>query len=165
MSGDSIKPIGETINNSRGCEHVTTLVGINRVCLSSLNCMATIREIVIDCSDADAMATFWAAALEFEYVGAAGSYRALNDPSGGPKLIIQEVDEPKLVKNRVHFDLEAVDIRSEARRMEALGAVLLNDRRPIQEHKTQWMVLADPSRCNTVSDAFNADTSVLQIVV
>jgi predicted enzyme related to lactoylglutathione lyase len=90
------------------------------------------------------MATFWAGALEFEYVGAAGSYRALNDPSGGPKLIIQQVDEPKLVKNRVHFDLEAVDIRAEARRMEALGAVLLNDRRPIQEHKTQWMVLADP---------------------
>ena len=121
-----------------------TLVGIVGVCLSSLAAMATIREIVIDCSDADAMATFWAGALEFEYVGAAGTYRALTDPAGGPKLIIQEVDEPKLVKNRVHFDLEAVDIRAEARRMEALGAVLLNDRRPIQEHKTQWMVLADP---------------------
>jgi len=33
-----------------------TLVGINRVCLSSLKRMATIREIVIDCSVADAMA-------------------------------------------------------------------------------------------------------------
>jgi hypothetical protein len=28
--------------------------------------------------------------------------------------------------------------------LEALGAVLLNDRRPIQEHRTQWMVLSDP---------------------
>ena len=36
-----------------------TLVGIVCVCLSSLGYMATIREIVIDCSDADAMATFW----------------------------------------------------------------------------------------------------------
>lgn len=59
-------------------------------------------------------------------------------------LIIQEVSETKSTKNRVHFDLEAVDIRTEARRLEGLGAVLLNDRRPIQEHSTQWMVLADP---------------------
>ena len=106
--------------------------------------MPTIREIVIDCNDADSLATFWAGALGFELQGSAGSYRALKDPSGGPKLILQEVDEPKAAKNRVHFDLEAVDIRAEARRIEALGAVLLNDRQPIQEHKTQWMVLADP---------------------
>ena len=87
--------------------------------------MPTIREIVIDCNDADSLATFWAGALGFELQGAAGSYRALKDPYGGPKLILQEVEEPKAVKNRVHFDLEAVDIRAEARRIEALGAVLL----------------------------------------
>ena len=99
---------------------------------------------MIDCQDADAMAKFWAAALGFTFLGAAGSYRALEDPSGGPKLIIQEVPEKKTQKNRVHFDLEALDIRAEALRLEALGAVLLNDRRPIQEHRTQWMVLSDP---------------------
>ena len=49
--------------------------------------MATIREIVIDCKDADAMAKFWAEALGFTFLGAAGSYRALEDPSGGPKLL------------------------------------------------------------------------------
>ncbi len=106
--------------------------------------MATIREIVIDCKDADAMAKFWAEALGFNFLGAAGSYRALEDPTGGPKLIIQEVPEEKTQKNRVHFDLEAVDIRAEALRLEALGAILLNDRKPIQEHRTQWMVLCDP---------------------
>jgi hypothetical protein len=38
-----------------------TLVGIICVRLSSHDRLATIREIVIDCSDADAMDTFWAA--------------------------------------------------------------------------------------------------------
>jgi predicted enzyme related to lactoylglutathione lyase len=106
--------------------------------------MPSIREIVIDCNHADSLAEFWAAALGFELLGAAGAYRALKDPAGGPMLIIQEVTEEKTIKNRVHFDLEAEDIRAEARRLEGLGAVLLNDRRPIQEHKTQWMVLVDP---------------------
>ena len=106
--------------------------------------MPSIREIVIDCNHADSLAKFWAAALEFEILGAAGAYRALKDPKGGPMLIIQEVGEKKTIKNRVHFDLESLDIRAEARRLEALGATILNDRCPIQEHSTQWMVLADP---------------------
>lgn len=106
--------------------------------------MPSIREIVIDCNHADSLAEFWAAALQFELLGTAGAYRALKDPAGGPMLIIQEVVEEKTIKNRVHFDLEALDIRAEARRLEALGATLLNERCPIQEHSTQWMVLADP---------------------
>ena len=106
--------------------------------------MAALREIVLDCVDADALAAFWAEALGYENLGRAGAYVALKDPAGGPMLILQEVDEAKVVKNRVHFDLEAVDIRDEARRLEALGATLLNERSPIQEHRTQWMVLLDP---------------------
>lgn len=106
--------------------------------------MAALREIVLDCSDATALAEFWGPVLGYENLGRAGSYVALRDPNGGPALILQEVDEPKTQKNRVHFDLEAEDIRAEAVRLEALGAVIVNDRRPIQEHRTQWMVLLDP---------------------
>ena len=106
--------------------------------------MPAIREIVIDANDADMLAAFWAAALGYELLGAAGNYRALKDPSGGPMLIIQQVPDEKIMKNRVHFDLEAADIRTEAVRLEQLGASILNSRCPIQEHKTQWMVLADP---------------------
>jgi predicted enzyme related to lactoylglutathione lyase len=107
--------------------------------------MAAIREIVVDCAEPDALAEFWAGALRYELVGKADSYRALVDPSStSPVLILQGVDEPKAGKNRVHFDLEADDIRAEARRIESLGATIGNDRRPIQEHETQWMVLRDP---------------------
>jgi predicted enzyme related to lactoylglutathione lyase len=106
--------------------------------------MAGLREIVLDCVDADVLGAFWSSALGYENLGRAGAYVALKDPAGGPLLILQEVEEAKVVKNRVHFDLEADDIRAEARRLEALGATIVNDRRPIQEHKTQWMVLLDP---------------------
>ncbi len=106
--------------------------------------MVGLREIVLDCADADALGAFWATALGYENLGRAGSYVALKDPHDGPMLILQEVSEAKVIKNRVHFDVEADDIRAEARRLEAMGATLLNDRKPIQEHSTQWMVLLDP---------------------
>jgi predicted enzyme related to lactoylglutathione lyase len=102
-----------------------------------------ITEIVLDCGDADGLAAFWAAALGWPIVGGAGNYRVLRD-GDGMKLLMQQVDEPKSAKNRMHFDIEAVDIRAEARRLAALGASFVHGRAPIQEHGTQWIVMADP---------------------
>jgi predicted enzyme related to lactoylglutathione lyase len=104
--------------------------------------VASISEIVLDCADADRLAEFWMAALGYTMRGRAANYRALS--GDGPVLVLQQVDEPKTGKNRVHFDVEADDIRAEAKRLEALGATIHHDRRPVQEHETQWMVLADP---------------------
>ena len=105
--------------------------------------MAAHVELVVDCADPDRLADFWAAALGYERFGAAGQYRSIVDPDGeGPKLIFQQVPEPKTTKNRVHIDVHAEDIETEADRLVALGATRLDD--TIDEVGTAWIPMADP---------------------
>ena len=100
--------------------------------------------LVLDCADPDRIAEFWGAALDYINVGAAGAYVALYPRVGdGPKLLLQRVAEPKTVKNRMHLDIDAVDIHAEARRLSALGATRVADS-PTHEHGTTWIVMADP---------------------
>lgn len=88
--------------------------------------MATGVQIVFDCADPDKLATFWAGALHYkkqdppagfaswpDFLRAEGvpesdwtSASAVVDPDGvGPRLFFQRVPEGKVVKNRVHLDL------------------------------------------------------------
>jgi len=66
-------------------------------------------------------------------------------PTAGPapKLLLQQVPEAKTVKNRMHFDIDAVDIEAEAARLEALGARRVAPD-PMHEHHTSWILMADP---------------------
>ena len=88
--------------------------------------MATGVQVVFDCSDPARMANFWAAALHYKlqdpppgfdswpaWLKAQGipesewnSASAVVDPEGrGPRIYFQRVPEGKVVKNRVHLDL------------------------------------------------------------
>jgi predicted enzyme related to lactoylglutathione lyase len=91
---------------------------------------AFIKFVTFDCADALRLAQFWAEALgsnvdeestpEKAYVEAPGW--------GGPNMWFNRVPEPKVAKNRIHFDLRAPgDIRDEVRRLTALGATVLRD--------------------------------------
>jgi Glyoxalase-like domain len=86
-------------------------------------------QVVIDCRDPVRMSSFWAVALGYEIepppegfgswhdywrdVGVpaeelGGGPDRISDPTGnGPRIWFQVVDEPKVVKNRLHFDLHA----------------------------------------------------------
>jgi len=100
--------------------------------------------LVLDCADPQRLARFWAAALDYVNVGAAGAYVALYPRRRpGPKLLLQRVDEPKRSKNRMHIDLETTDINTEADRLTALGAQRLGDR-PCTEHGSTWILMTDP---------------------
>ena len=100
--------------------------------------------LVVDCADPDKLAQFWAPALGYANLGAAGNYVLLMPADAGrPKLLLQAVPEAKMAKNRVHFDIETPDIDSEAARLESLGARRL-DTEVREEHGTRWFVMADP---------------------
>lgn len=100
--------------------------------------------LVLDCADPQRLAEFWAPALGYVNLGVVGSY-ALLLPDGrpGPKLLLQRVPEPKATKNRMHLDIDASDIESEATRLEGLGArrVLAEQ---VHEHGTAWILMTDP---------------------
>ena len=101
-------------------------------------------EIVVDAVDADRLAAFWAAALGYRAHGRFRQYRSLVDPDGaGPKVIIQQVDEPKSAKNRVHLDVHTGDVEAEVERLVVLGATRL-DPLPIAEAGTSWVRMCDP---------------------
>ncbi len=100
--------------------------------------------LVLDCRDADRLADFWVTALGYVNVGRAGTYVALYPTNGvGPKLLLQEVSEPKASKNRMHIDLEVHDIVAEAARLVSLGATQV-EARPCTEHGSTWILMTDP---------------------
>src|SRR5262245_26607001 len=100
--------------------------------------------LVLDCLDPAALADFWAAALDSVNVGGAGAYvMLLPDGRPGPKLLLQQVPESKSVKNRMHLDIDAVDIEAEASRLEALGARRV-EREQLHEHGSSWILMTDP---------------------
>jgi hypothetical protein len=100
--------------------------------------------LVVDCADPEKLAGFWAPALSYTNVGAAGNYVLLMPPDPSrPKLLLQSVSEAKVAKNRVHFDIETPDVDGEVSRLEGLGARRLEEGART-EHGTRWFVMADP---------------------
>ncbi len=105
-----------------------------------------IEAITMDCLDERRLSAFWTGALGYEVaVDQPGDWMVLQDPSGtGPRIGLQVVPEPKVVKNRVHLDLIPTEgqLETEIRRLENLGArrVRYVENDPDESH---W-IMADP---------------------
>ena len=71
--------------------------------------------IVVDCSDLDRSAQFWAAVLGYTAgYPTGGSYRSLTPDSGvGIDVLLQRVPDVKRDKNRLHLDLRTPDLEAE----------------------------------------------------
>ena len=103
------------------------------------------RVIVIDCSDLERSARFWASVLGFTASRATtGPYRSLIPAGGqGIEVLLQRVPDDKRQKNRLHLDLRTADMDTEVSRILALGATLLTEQ-AVVEDGSRWHVLADP---------------------
>jgi catechol 2,3-dioxygenase-like lactoylglutathione lyase family enzyme len=115
-----------------------------------------LTEIVVDCRDPAAQATFWAAALGYHVVRAEEGQveiapwereppdlaERVRRAPGAPALVFVTVPEAKTVKNRLHLDVRPVDgsHELEVERLVALGA----RRADIGQGEVPWVVLADP---------------------
>jgi uncharacterized protein YndB with AHSA1/START domain len=100
-----------------------------------------IANVTFDCADPARLAAFWAQVTEYVVDGMGQDWAGLHDPRGtGPRLLFMRVPESKVVKNRVHLDIRAVDRDAEVERLTALGARQL---RTVSEG-TGWTVMADP---------------------
>jgi hypothetical protein len=91
--------------------------------------MAVRYQLVIDCTDPDRLARFWAAALGYELAAPPAGFATWNDyyrelgvpeeelvdgadrisdpQGGGPAIWFHVVTEAKAVKNRLHIDIHA----------------------------------------------------------
>jgi hypothetical protein len=136
--------------------------------------MATGVQVVIDCADPARVGEFWGVALGYklqdppagfatwpDFLKAQGvpesewnSAYAVVDPDGrGPRLFFQRVPEPKVVKNRVHLDLNVgggpgtpVDQRRERvdREVERLQRSGATKQKAFAERGEYHVVMQDP---------------------
>ncbi len=136
--------------------------------------MATSVQVVIDCAEPARLANFWASALGYKLQDPPDGYStweeflramripeedwnsasAVVDPEGkGPRVYFQRVPEGKVVKNRVHLDLNVgggretpiekrkARVDEEAERLVGEGATRV---RPVDQRGEYWVVMQDP---------------------
>jgi predicted enzyme related to lactoylglutathione lyase len=105
----------------------------------------SVLAISFDAHNAAELAQFWAEALHRTVNDGAtedfASIAADTDSRLGPSLMFHKVPEGKTVKNRVHFDLEAADVLTEADRLTSLGAKQV---RSLLENNNRWISFLDP---------------------
>jgi predicted enzyme related to lactoylglutathione lyase len=93
--------------------------------------------IVIDCQTADLgpATAFWKQALGVSgEVDDDGKYAVLADHKGYPKVLLQSVEHDP----RVHLDFETDDREAEAKRLEAIGATVV-------DRVKSWIVMEAPT--------------------
>ncbi|WP_083971246.1 VOC family protein [Actinoplanes awajinensis] len=100
---------------------------------------------VLDCSNLDRSATFWCGVLGYRAEPSSpGRYQQLMPPDGhGVELLLQQVTEAKVTKNRLHLDLRVPDLAVETARVMALGAGRVTEN-AIEEYGWSWHVFTDP---------------------
>jgi predicted enzyme related to lactoylglutathione lyase len=105
----------------------------------------SVLAISFDAHNAAELAQFWAEALHRTVNDGAtedfASIAADTDSRLGPSLMFHKVPEGKTVKNRVHFDLEAAEVLTEADRLTSLGAKQI---RSLAENNNRWISFIDP---------------------
>lgn len=105
--------------------------------------MATLRDLVVDCSDPEALARFWDQALTSHRVKphSTGSTTVVLEPVDprAPRIWFQQVADPTPGKNRLHLDIELLD-SDELSRLLELGAWV----ETAPDDDARWWVLGDP---------------------
>ena len=95
-------------------------------------------EIVVDAVDAGAIARWWGETLGGQVVTSERGFSYVDEIPGAPFDCFSfiPVPEPKAVKNRIHWDVDADDVQP----LLDHGATLLRER----DDEIGWHVLADP---------------------
>jgi hypothetical protein len=110
--------------------------------------IARLRDICFDCADPRRVAQFWAAVLGYSLRppdpgDSEDDSVALIPPEGGMRIWFNKVPEPKVVKNRVHIDVNLQD-GTGMERLIQLGAHALREIRAESDGALWWTIMADP---------------------
>jgi predicted enzyme related to lactoylglutathione lyase len=103
-------------------------------------------ELVLDCAEPRALATFWRQALDYRDYYADANLVVLVPKEGiASPLLLQRVPEPKTGKNRMHLDIVVDDIDAEIQRLQGIGAHRIDE--GVQSlGGTRWVRLSDPEQ-------------------
>jgi predicted enzyme related to lactoylglutathione lyase len=102
----------------------------------------TLEHVVFDCTDAAALAGFWAQVLRTTVDAEANEFFAtVNKEADGPALMFIQVPEERAGKNRLHIDFATTGWAEEVDRIVGLGAKRVGE---FDEYGAHWVTLADP---------------------
>jgi len=110
--------------------------------------MLKLGYIVIDSKEVATVSKFWEAVLGWKvtYLDETGAMLEnpvkLEDGSKFPPILFYKNPDKKIVKNRLHFDLQPDDQAAEVARIEALGGKRIEIGQSA-DPKTTWVVMAD----------------------
>ena len=99
-------------------------------------------EIVVDCADPTRLARFWAAVFGVEPVLRSADWAYVEGEGTRTRIAFQRVPEPKVVKNRVHLDVEVDDLEAERARLVTLGATVVGE--VVEDEEGPFQVMLDP---------------------
>jgi Glyoxalase-like domain len=99
-------------------------------------------ELCFDCRDPEKLAQFWSEVLGYERKVEDGLHFIEGPAGSGPTISFIEVPEGKVVKNRLHIDLNPTDRdqHEEVERLERLGATRVD----VGQGDVSWVVMGDP---------------------
>ena len=108
---------------------------------------SSLRDICFDCADPRRVAQFWSEVLGYairppDPDATADDPVVIIPPAAGLRIWFNKVPEPKVVKNRVHIDVDMPD-DAEMERLQSLGAVALREIRD-DDGRLWWTIMADP---------------------
>jgi hypothetical protein len=104
-----------------------------------------LTSVVIDSADPSTLGRWWASALGWEVTFQNADETDVEPPAGRPgiELTFVPVTDKRLLKNRIHFDLNSVDLAGQddlIQRLMATGATEVD----LGQGDVPWAVLADP---------------------
>jgi predicted enzyme related to lactoylglutathione lyase len=110
--------------------------------VGAIGAIGRIDEVVVDCLDPAALATFWGRVLGTEPAVRNPAWVTLRDPDTGVTVAFQGVPEPKRGKNRLHLDVQVADMATATTDCVALRATVVG---PVVEDEHGWFqVMLDP---------------------
>jgi predicted enzyme related to lactoylglutathione lyase len=105
--------------------------------------IGSLHEIVVDCSNPEALARFWQALIGGEVEVESPDWVVLDGDDDGFYIGFQRVPEQKSGKNRIHLDVEVDDLPSAVDEAEQLGARKLGSTID-DDDGGAFQVMADP---------------------
>ncbi|MCX5419955.1 VOC family protein [Streptomyces sp. NBC_00078] len=102
----------------------------------------SLHHLVVDAHDLPGLARFWCRVLDWKVLSEREREVVIGRDEFAPTgICFMPVEDPKHVKNRLHFDLAPDDQGAEVERILALGAHRVDIG---QGDEAGWVVLADP---------------------
>jgi hypothetical protein len=98
--------------------------------------IARFKDLCLDAGDPARLGAFWAAVLGLTWAARDDGDGLLTGPTPQHTIWVNRVPEAKTVKQRVHLDIYAADLKG----LEALGATIVE----AQHGARTWTVMADP---------------------